>query len=173
LSWLQHKNQDKNIVAISEKPEFPPLLPSGLQQMSISELKTLTVEKFPLSVTRNNIYTGLEKLLAELQRLAIQAEIWIDGSFLTEKIDPEDCDLVVRLDAEFVERCSPEQFQILTWINSNLKATLLCDSYMFVEWPEGHEGHALSIEHRAYWIRWFSHDRHGGTKGIAVIGTPL
>lgn len=160
-------------MAISDKPEFPPLLPAGLQPMSVAELKALTVESFPLSASRSVIFTGLENLLAELNRWAIQAEVWIDGSFLTQKIDPEDCDLVVRLDSEFVERCSPEQFQVLSWINSNLKATLLCDSYVFAEWPEGHEGHAAGAALRADWLRWFGHDRRGGAKGMAVIGTPL
>lgn len=141
--------------------------------MSLSELKSLTVEDFPLSEKRSIIFEGLEKLLNELNRLSIQAEVWIDGSFLTKKIDPEDCDLVVRLDSEFVERCSPEQFQVLSWINTNLKATLLCDSYVFAEWPEGHEGHAADSKLRDYWLRWFGQDRRGGAKGMAVIGTPL
>ena len=141
--------------------------------MSLAELKALTVEGFPLSARRSLVFEGLEKLLNELNRWSIQAEVWIDGSFLTQKIDPEDCDLVVRLDSEFVERCSPEQFQVLSWINTNLKATLLCDSYVFAEWPEGHEGHAAGAALRSYWLGWFGQDRRGGAKGMAVIGTPL
>ena len=141
--------------------------------MSLAELRALTVESFPLSTRRSLIFGGLEKLLAELNHWAIQAEVWIDGSFLTQKIEPEDCDLVVKLESEFVERCSPEQFQVLTWINSNLKATLLCDSYVFAEWPEGHEGHDAGMKLRADWLNWFGHDRRGGPKGMAVIATPL
>lgn len=158
---------------IFDKPEFSPLLSSGLQTISLSELKKLTVEAFPLSTRRNAIFNGLETIISALNRLAIPAEVWVDGSFLTKKIDPEDCDLVVRLDAGFVESCSDEQYQILTWINSNLKTTFSCDSYVFAEWPESHEGGEFSVKQRAYWLRWFGHDRRGGTKGIAVIGTPL
>ena len=79
----------------SHKPEFPPLLGPGLHPFSWLELRAACVDAFPLSQTRLEIFTGLEEVIRELQRLGITGELWLDGSFLTRKIDPDDIDLVL------------------------------------------------------------------------------
>jgi len=57
--------------------------------MTLDALRELCVTPFPLSNTRPAIMAGLEQLLQDLINYGISADVWIDGSFLTEKIDPK------------------------------------------------------------------------------------
>jgi hypothetical protein len=154
-------------MAISSETEYPPLLPAGFHALSIPDVRELCVGKFPDSQTRSQIMAGLEDIVAVLQKYLIEAEIWLDGSFLTTKIDPIDSDVVVRLTSTFADTVSPEQFGVLNWINSNLKGSHACDSYVFCEYPTG-QGEWM----RAYWIKQFGFSRGEGMKGIALIKTP-
>ena len=67
--------------------------------MSLEGLHALTVahHRFVLSRTRPEIMRNLWIVAASLCNWAISCELWIDGSFLTEKIDPKDVDFMVVL----------------------------------------------------------------------------
>jgi hypothetical protein len=151
------------------KPEFPPLLPAGLHQMSVADVQGMCVAAFPLSQTRQVIFTGLQTVITELTTSGVQGEMWLDGSFLTEKIDPEDVDLVVRVQSNFYENCTAVQGTKLDWIEGNLKVSHFCDSYLWVEFPVGHQHYWLSEWMKAYWIRQFGFSRGQDLKGMAVV----
>jgi hypothetical protein len=86
-------------VAGADKQEFPPLLAAGFHKTDLAGLRRLAVIRFPDSFTRPSIMTHLEQIVGRINSAAIAGEIWVDGSFLTEKLNPEDVDvlLVVRL----------------------------------------------------------------------------
>jgi len=65
--------------------------------MSIGNLQSLCVDGFPFTRTREDIMGALMSILSRLDDLGIHAEVWIDGSFLTKKDDPNDVDYVVVL----------------------------------------------------------------------------
>jgi hypothetical protein len=139
---------------MAAKPEFPPLLAEGLHAMSLADLKRLCVTEFPLSKRREPIMRSLESLLAALTGAAIKGQVWIDGSFLTGKIDPEDVDLVVVLQ---------EQDFRLAWATLTGKDVLeriakrqftnpvKCDSYVNLEYANGSPKYALGQKQRDYW----------------------
>jgi hypothetical protein len=151
------------------KPEFPPLLEKGRHQMSLLELRELCVNAFPLSTTRLKIMDGLEKIVEKLRSNSIQGEIWVDGSFVTAKIDPEDADLVLRCPADFYENSTQKQRGIVDWLSSNLRNTYLCDSYCFMEWPKGHQNYWVGEYMYSYWMKQFGFSRVSEMKGIAVV----
>jgi len=41
--------------------------------------------------------TGLEAVLGSLNGMGFKLEAWVNGSFLTEKINPDDSDIAVRI----------------------------------------------------------------------------
>ena len=160
-------------MASSNKPEFPPLLAPGLYPMTLEEVRKLCVNAFPSSRTRPEIMVGLESVVGKLTQTGIVAEVWIDGSFLTEKTDPVDADIVLRVQGEVYDRGSSGQRAVLDWVQRvDLKPSYHCDSYVFYEYPEGHplywEGEYL----RAYWIKQFGFSRGDEFKGLAVIKVP-
>src|SRR5205085_763701 len=126
----------------SSKPEYPPLLPVGFRQMTVEELRDLCVTRFPLSKKRITIMDGLEHVLDHLSLVGVVADVWVDGSFLTEKIEPEDSDIVVCIQSDVYENGSRAQKDTIDWVGSNLKADFKCDSYVHVEYPDGHPLHA-------------------------------
>jgi hypothetical protein len=86
-------------VAGAGKQEFPPLLPAGFHRMDMPGLRRLAVVRFPDSFTRPAIMTHLEQIIDRINASGIRGEIWVDGSFLTEKLNPEDVDVLLAIDA--------------------------------------------------------------------------
>jgi hypothetical protein len=84
----------------SSTPEYPPLLPIGRHQMSMADLRQLCVSEFPLSTTRDRIMSGFEEVVRKLDSVGIVGEVWVNGSFLTKKIDPNDIDASLRLQVD-------------------------------------------------------------------------
>lgn len=156
----------------SSKPEFPPLLPVGFHPMSLDDLRQLCVDGFPLSGTRAAIMDGLEQVVGILRADQLAGELWIDGSFLTEKINPQDVDLALKLDDSFLAQCSQGQLDRINWFNDSpdLEGTYFCDSYVFAVYPEGHALHGQGDWMNAYWIRQYGFNRDDTQyKGIARI----
>ena len=96
-------------------------------------------------------------------------ELWVDGSFLTEKINPGDVDVVLRIQSSVYDDGTSEQRMMVDWIRGNLKEYNLCDSYVFHEFPKDDPDYSLGKRDRDYWSKWFGHSRSQVPKGIAVI----
>ena len=77
------------------KVEFPPLLGAGFHKLTAAELKAIALDKFSLSKSRATLWGNLSAKLDELKSLGLKCDVWVDGSFLTQKIDPDDVDLVI------------------------------------------------------------------------------
>jgi hypothetical protein len=75
------------------KPAAQPLLAPGRHSMELGELRVLTVVRFPHSHRRPMLFPELERLVDDLNARNVVCELWVDGSFLTEKEEPDDIDL--------------------------------------------------------------------------------
>src|SRR4051794_3892468 len=144
------------------KPEYPPLLPMGLHPMSLSDVRTLCVDQFPLSTRRHEIMSSLEHVVDVLLSAAVKGELWVDGSFLTNKIDPDDSDVVLRVQESFLTNPSPAQQDAYTWFADEfgiLEKWLCCHCFPFVEYPVGHPLYWQGYYDHAYWIRQWGFSR--------------
>lgn len=137
--------------------------------MSIGDVRFLCVDRFPDSGTRNDIMMGLEAVVIKLRESEIPGELWVDGSFITEKQNPDDVDLVFRFNGESADGASSSQIEILKWFGSNLKTEYRCDSYLIPNFPEAHPNYWLSEYQYAYWMRQWGFDSENNVKGFAVI----
>lgn len=149
--------------------EFDPLLTPGLHIFSLADLRHLCVDPFPHSATRSSIMTGLESVVAQVSIAGICADIWVNGSFLTQKENPSDSDIVVKVDATIIDNGTNEQKATLNWVGSNLKNDYLCDSYLLPIYPDGDPQYVLNDYQIAYWLRQFGFSRGVEYKGIAVV----
>lgn len=116
---------------------------------------------------------GLDIFAARLVSSFVVGELWIDGSFLTEKIDPHDIDVVLRVGAGIFNVGLAEQRAAIQWVIDNQKLTLGCDSYVLFEYHET-EGdlYAEGEWNRAWYHKQWGFSRDDDFKGIAVIALP-
>jgi hypothetical protein len=152
--------------------DLPPLLAPGVHPLTAQDLYLLCVKPFSLSQTRNPIFAGLSRILSDIDRLRICCSLVVDGSFLTEEIDPADIDFAVCVSFEVFEACTDEQAAFLNWIgeDKNIKISHLCDCYLCVEYPEDHPSYFDGIQNRVYWVNLFAKSKvHKRERGVALI----
>ena len=102
-------------------------------------------------------------------------ELWVDGSFLTEKIDPPDTDVVLLLPGRIAQNATPEQIAVLNWwvdAQQEPKRHVQCDTYAFVRYPVGHPMRQQYENGDVYWRHWNGTSRGGVPKGIVRILLP-
>jgi hypothetical protein len=160
-------------MALLIKPEFPPLLALGFWPHSCASLHTLCVANFPSSITRSGIMTGLKDVLDSLNGFGFKLEAWVDGSFMTQKLNPEDSDVAVRFRGEDFDAAPPAQKQAFhNFIKFDHKPKSKCDLYAFPEYASGHPLYDHGQWRRAYWLNKFGYSRAEDPKGLAVISIP-
>ena len=141
--------------------------------MTLTVVRTLCVENFPGSLTRSAIMENLEMIVRRLNREDIVGELWLDGSFLTVKIDPGDVDYVLRVSSSLYDWNTTKQ-AVIDWASHrDLKESHSCDAYKWVEYSSGHPMFAVSENDRVFWTNLFGKSHIGGVpKGIAVVSLP-
>jgi hypothetical protein len=157
-------------VANGHKPEWPPLLPLGFHALDAIARRRICVERFPGSITRPRILTNLETIINQVNHSAIAGDTWIDGSFLTEKLNPDDVDIALIVTRATVQSFSAAQLQFFNdFSDRQLYDRYRLDSYgiaLDVGTPEGEYAYA-------YWLRQFGFSRGDVPKGIIRVSTPF
>lgn len=157
-------------MASLDKPEFPPLLSVGFHPMSIQDVRTLCVDSFPLSKRRSDVMKGLEQILSLLVDARVIADIWLDGSFLTHKVDPDDVDFIVYIQENDFINFTESQNKMLDWIaGEDLKEQFHCDCYVLFEYPKDHPLYWEGQWMKAYWMKQFGFSRKEHMKGMPVL----
>lgn len=155
-------------MALTPKLEYKPLLRPGFHPLSLQELEALCVTRFPKSTTRRRIFEGLTQVIGSLHGIGLNAEVWIDGSFLTEKENPNDSDVVVKVHAAFFENGTIAQQDAIQRIATDLKTSHKCDCYVLFHYDPGDPRANESEWMNAYWIRQFGFSRGNEMKGMAL-----
>jgi hypothetical protein len=139
-----------------------PLLTPGIHDIAESDLDNHFLSAFAGSKTRAQLIAGFRKYISALRQVGASFEIWIDGSFATDKVDPGDIDLVLFGSAAEINQIPPEQQQILATLidRASVRSALGCDVLFCV---------AENIDLRSYWRGWFGFDRDENPKGIARL----
>lgn len=158
-------------MASAAKPEYPPLLPVGLYAMTLDEFRAFVVTPFSLSVSRPPLMQAIETICGALTDAQVESAVWIDGSFLTKKIDPADADLVVCVESSQTSASVPDKVAALDKVNQGQFPG--CHSYVQTNYPDGHPRYWVGDFMQAYWKKQFGFSRSEEFKGIAVIKTPL
>lgn len=154
---------------IFNKPEWPALLSPGLHNLTCDEFYQISVESFPTSKTRIEIFKGFKAYNEILTNANLSGEIWANGSFLTEKEDPGDIDLVFRTSGQYYDSVSQPEREKIDQVLRNYSTDLRCDSYHFYEYPQSHPLYAIGQESRSYWLGQWGFSRGLVPKGIALI----
>ena len=159
----------------STKIEYPALLDVGFHSMDVAELRSICVDAFPLSTTREKIMGKIEQIVHKLSTQHIKGFVWVDGSFLTEKIDPGDSDIVIQVDGDINNQRTLEQQELIDHLESRMNKDLyICDISILYTWPEeAGEFYWFGVWDKAKYIRLYGLDRNNREyKGIALIEIP-
>ena len=146
--------------------EHDPLLPPGLHALTEAELDNHFLSEFSESKTRPALLAGLRAFISALRRIGVPCELWIDGSFSTNKLDPNDVDLVVFADRRQLDQLDPAKQQFFSGLMDRMSARRKfgCDVLFSV---------TEDVNRRSYWRGWYGFDRQERPKGIAkLVVTP-
>ena len=143
------------------------LLPEGPHRATLSEVKARLVDAFPDSATRGAIHAYWLQYRQNLRDLVKIRAIWLDGSFTTDKADPNDVDVVTDIDGGSYDAL-PTHRQLL--VSSLIEGTYTeqfwqCDSQPLVWYPRGHPGHSKYVITAERWRTYYGQTRDGSPKG--------
>ncbi|WP_374758145.1 DUF6932 family protein [Fibrella aquatilis] len=106
--------------------------------------------------SRLSLFVGGEKLTQ-----------WVDGSFVTNKPNPGDIDLVTFLPHYIYE---PIASQLIDYYSTFSLYDNGLDAYICPVYPESHTLHSLYVDRRQYWEKTFSSQReYTALKGFLSI----
>jgi len=134
------------------------LKPYDKIQLSEDNFGKLFVDSFGKDSSRHEIFKSFSSYIQDFKEIVSKDfKLWIDGSFVTKKVNPRDIDFLVIIDYEIYRlKTSIIKSQFIK--NSELKKYKL-DAYLLVAYPEKHELYKQFQLDLAYWRDWFTKTR--------------
>jgi hypothetical protein len=156
-------------MAGATKPEFGPLLAPGRHAMTVEAVAKLCVVPFPGSVTRTILMGKLERFIDQLRRDVVVCDLWIDGSFISEKIDPEDIDLTFVVHGDVYDQLTPDLQATIDAFEDGERLRPDLHVFSIVTRPMDHPGYAPVQSLVRNVAQWWCVARGGWIKGLPVI----
>lgn len=146
-------------------------LPPGRHEVTEEEIDERLVRAFTTSTTRTAIFQYWRQHRAALGELVAVRCQWLDGSFVTDKTDPADVDIVTVIDGPSFDRLpAHRRMLVASLIGGHYTEDFWsCDAYPVVAYPEDHVGHSKFRIARERWEDYFGHDRGGSATGFLVV----
>lgn len=143
------------------------LIKPGIHECSVNDLYEIFVNNFKTSQRREIIFKSLMNFLKQLISHYNLQEVWIDGSYVTNKINPNDVDIVLFFEVNDYVKVSQQWDHIRNVIN--------IDSYCEAIVNKDSESKLSQMDfnfinnRRNYWRGQFGFDRTDKPKGIIVL----
>jgi len=142
-------------------------LPSGVIQSTLKEFEERFVKGVIGSQTRKDIFLGYKEYCKDLLPLNVATKQWVNGSYTTNKKDPNDIDLVTHLDAlKANNKAIYEQLVHLIVNKSDVVNKYKCHVFGIAVYPPDHELYRETLKWKTYWMECFGQDRQKRLKGI-------
>lgn len=103
--------------------------------MTLWDIKAAFVDPYP-GGPRIGLYHWLEELVQAVLRVGFPCEFWLDGSFLTEKPEPDDLDVTLMVEPDVAAAFTVEQSALVDQISERRFADCV-DSFVFVRRRRG------------------------------------
>jgi hypothetical protein len=139
--------------------EYKPLYQAGLKDINENDLKSVFVEPFDNTTRREYLLTRFGALIDRFKEVGISSEVWIDGSFSTEKPEPGDIDMIFFVDTQEVNSLPQEKQCILMELNDRNTSSIRYNCDVFIVPNQ-------DFNARSYWRGWFGFSRNEEPKGI-------
>lgn len=138
------------------------LTPYNNIEISYEKFVKNFIVSFPLDSSRYRILTIFEHFLEEFRsKIYPNFKIWINGSFVTQKIHPNDIDFLIFIKYDWFEINETSLSNFKTTVKQDYKNL---DVYFLIEYPENHKHRIFTDTDVFYWKDWFSKTRknHNG-----------
>lgn len=139
------------------------VLPVGVHGCDEGEFRGLLVDSFPESTTRAIIAAGFTRLRLDACGYGVAGLHWIDGSYVTNKTDPDDIDVVTFVDVGLLDALqgTPAEAFVLRVLAGGPATSPVyrSDSYVVAVAPADHPNHDAFMKARDYWRKWFGQMR--------------
>lgn len=140
--------------------------PPGLLPMNFMDFEDVFVSNYPHSVTRASIFQGYKAYIADMQaQITPQFNQWVNGSFTTTKVDPNDIDIVNVIDVATIAASSVFPFTT----KGGSKANYDVDGYYIPVYHVSDPRYSLTKQSVEYWLKWFGTDRSGNPKALIEL----
>lgn len=147
------------------KVDAPALLDAGIHHITSHKLKEIAVDAFPSDTRRAELFGKFLAWRGALRALGVGGAVWLDGSFLTSKVGPDDIDLIF-WSPTLTTQLSPLQQQHLGALLDKAVCRATFDLDIYCEAPPSDE----LVHREAYWKGLFGFGHDGRTaKGIAEV----
>ena len=141
-------------------------LPPGIHETTLEEFKTRFVDGVQESTTRADVFSGYTRYCADLSKLDLIIKQWLDGSFTTSKVNPNDIDVISHLDAMKIGNNKSIYDQVYRLIinkkhtnRDRLNSKYKCDPFAIFVFPPGHKYYdRITLSDIKYWTEFFGHD---------------
>lgn len=143
--------------------------PEGIQEFQFSEFKTIFVENFNNSISRKLIFEKYEEYISDFKnQIGNEFKNWVNGSYTTTKIEPNDIDIVNIVEhTEELNNKFDELQEFLTVGGSKEKYKV--DGYFVPIYPIDDPRFAFTEQNLKYWANWFGHDRQNRPKALIEL----
>lgn len=149
------------------------LLPTGLVKVSAEQVHEHFVAPFTTSRNRQRLYNQwLLHRRAIVSIVPIERQ-WLNGSYVTGKVDPSDIDVVTFIDGEALNALDAPQQAILEELTAGhtTRDRWGVDSFLVPTYPEGHPDRALARKVEGSWqTMWTNVKGSALTKGFLEVG---
>lgn len=139
----------------------------GLHQFTLGEVYCNFVEDFSTSQTRNSIFKKFLSFMETINLEYTPSEVWIDGSYVTNKINPNDIDMLFFLSVDDYLKIGPSWDNISKIDKIDAYYTLaICEDTKNKISPQEYQ---FFVNRRNYWKGQFGFNREDIPKGIIII----
>ncbi len=140
------------------------IMPYKKIESSVVEIEEIFVKPFPYSETRQPIFDNYLSYLNDFQRL-ITSDFthWLDGSFTSKKLNPNDLDFVAFIDYRIYEQKEEQIFKLV-----EKYGYLKLDNYVSQIFPIHHPRHAETEHFKQYWTELFASSRRDPETNIQL-----
>ncbi len=134
-------------------------LPEGVYPCGEEGLFFHFVESYPGSNTRQSIFRGFARWRIEVQPLIKAIRQWVDGSFVTDRIDPHNIDVVSFCDTDYYNSLSKEIQDEIDRLLDGQRSTISdysTHSALILSAPPGHPEYWQSEVFRRHQRKWLA-----------------
>ena len=130
------------------------LYPHSLIELELADFQNHFFNNFPQSDTRQKIFESYMDYIHDFQReITPSFKMWINGSYVTKKLNPRDIDFVVFIPHNIYT--VHEQLIEAKYKTAGAARNFSVDAYSVVLFPENHRNFVFTQTDTAYWRSWF------------------
>ena len=140
------------------------LKPYDKIELDYDQFRDFFIDKFELSETRLEIFENYKRYIKDFQHeITPSFTQWINGSFVSNKMNPRDIDFVTLIDFKIYEeneKLIESKFRKYGAKNHYERI----DAYCVKIYPEDHKKSSISKYDLVYWRNWFSETKKNRAK---------